>query len=150
MLVERIDVAGETVAAADALARIGLEPVTLGPKEGLALINGTQASTAIALDVLFTTERIFASALVSGALSLDALKGTVFYSDYQGVRFISLDSTQAMGAASREAQTAWLEQACDEVNGELPNLKSFVLPGGTPAVCLKVPSSNFRSASACG
>ena len=72
----RIDVAGETVAAADALARIGLEPVTLGPKEGLALINGTQASTAIALDVLFTTERIFASALVSGALSLDALKGT--------------------------------------------------------------------------
>jgi histidine ammonia-lyase len=67
---------GERLPAADALGRLGLEPLTLGPKEGLALINGTQASTAIALDVLFTAERIFASALVSGALSLDALKGT--------------------------------------------------------------------------
>ncbi|WP_284734684.1 histidine ammonia-lyase [Sphingosinicella terrae] len=64
------------VPAADALALLGLEPLVLGPKEGLALINGTQASTAIALDVLFTAERIFGSALIAGALSLDALKGT--------------------------------------------------------------------------
>ena len=71
-----IAVAGERLPAADALRRLGLEPLTLGPKEGLALINGTQASTAIALDVLFTAERIFASALLSGALSLDALKGS--------------------------------------------------------------------------
>ncbi len=72
----RIALAGDILPAAEALARLGLEPLTLGPKEGLALINGTQASTAIALDVLFTAERIFASALVSGALSTDALKGT--------------------------------------------------------------------------
>ncbi|MGQ0660494.1 histidine ammonia-lyase [Sphingosinicella sp.] len=67
---------GETLPAAEALARLGLEPLVLGPKEGLALINGTQASTAIALDVLFSAERIFATALVSGAMATDALKGT--------------------------------------------------------------------------
>ena len=72
----RMILAGEELSAADALARLGREPLTLGPKEGLALINGTQASTAIALDVLFTAERLFATALLSGALSLDALKGT--------------------------------------------------------------------------
>jgi histidine ammonia-lyase len=63
--------------ASAALAQLGLEPLVLRPKEGLALINGTQISTAIALDALFTGERVFASALVSGALSLDALKGSV-------------------------------------------------------------------------
>ena len=63
-------------AAAEALAHLGLAPMALGPKEGLALINGTQVSTAIALDLLFTAERIMASALIAGALSLDALKGT--------------------------------------------------------------------------
>ena len=49
----RIDVAGEVMSAAAALERLGLEPLQLGPKEGLALINGTQASTALALDALF-------------------------------------------------------------------------------------------------
>jgi len=71
-----IALGGERVPAADALARLGLEPLALGPKEGLALINGTQVSTAIALDVLFTAERVFGSALIAGALSTDALKGT--------------------------------------------------------------------------
>jgi len=67
---------GEKLTAGEALARLGLEPLVLGPKEGLALINGTQVSTAIALDALFSGERLFASALLSGAMSLDALKGT--------------------------------------------------------------------------
>jgi histidine ammonia-lyase len=67
---------GEAHPASEALSRLGLERLELGPKEGLALINGTQASTAIALDTLFAGERVFLSALVSGALSLDALKGT--------------------------------------------------------------------------
>lgn len=73
----RIALAGETMPAADALARLGFEPLALGPKEGLALINGTQVSTAIALDTLFTAERVFGSALIAGALSTDALKGSV-------------------------------------------------------------------------
>lgn len=72
----RIDVAGEVVGAAAALERIGLEPLQLGPKEGLALINGTQASAALALDALFHGERVFAAAIAAGALSVDALKGS--------------------------------------------------------------------------
>ena len=52
-------------------------------------------------------------------------------------------------------QTAWLEQACDEVNAELPNLKSFVLPGGTPAaaqlhVCRTVCRRAERRTIDCG
>jgi histidine ammonia-lyase len=72
----RIDVAGEPLPARDALVKIGLEPLQLGPKEGLALINGTQASTALALDALFQGERVFAAAIAAGALSVDALKGS--------------------------------------------------------------------------
>lgn len=72
----RIDIAGEVIDAAAALQRLGLEPLVLGPKEGLALINGTQASTALALDALFQGERVFAAAISAGALSVDALKGS--------------------------------------------------------------------------
>ena len=68
---------GERLHASEALKYLGLAPLALGPKEGLALINGTQVSTAIALDVLFTAERLFGTALVAGALSVDALKGSV-------------------------------------------------------------------------
>jgi histidine ammonia-lyase len=73
----RIDVAGNILPATEALSKLGLQPLELGPKEGLALINGTQASTAIALDALFTAERVFGAALGAGALSVDALKGSV-------------------------------------------------------------------------
>jgi histidine ammonia-lyase len=62
--------------AAQALAQAGLEPLTLGPKEGLALLNGTQFSTANALAALFGAERLFQSALVTGALSTEAAKGS--------------------------------------------------------------------------
>jgi len=72
----RIDVAGEVVDAGQALQKLGLEPLQLGPKEGLALINGTQASAALALDALFQGERVFAAAIAAGALSVDALKGS--------------------------------------------------------------------------
>ena len=72
----RVDVAGEILPAKDALSRIGLDELQLGPKEGLALINGTQASTALALDALFQGERVFAAAVAAGALSVDALKGS--------------------------------------------------------------------------
>src|SRR5438270_6573618 len=72
----RICLAGEIAPAAAALERLGLAPLQLGPKEGLALINGTQASCALALDALFHGERVFAAAIAAGALSVDALKGS--------------------------------------------------------------------------
>jgi len=62
--------------AALALAEAGLPPLVLGPKEGLALLNGTQFSTANALAGLFEAEQIFRAALVTGALSTDAAKGS--------------------------------------------------------------------------
>jgi histidine ammonia-lyase len=69
-------VAGRRLAAADALAAAGLEAIALAPKEGLALLNGTQFSTAWALAGLFETERLFRAALVTGALSTDAARGS--------------------------------------------------------------------------
>ncbi len=69
-------IGGEVLPAATALERAGLKPLVLGPKEGLALLNGTQVSTALALAGLFETEKVFAAALVAGALSTDALKGS--------------------------------------------------------------------------
>jgi histidine ammonia-lyase len=62
--------------ARDALAAAGLTPIELGPKEGLALLNGTQFSTAHALVGLFEAERLFGAALVTGALSTDAARGS--------------------------------------------------------------------------
>jgi histidine ammonia-lyase len=69
-------VEGRVMPAGDALARAGLAPVALGPKEGLALLNGTQVSTALALAGLFAAERALAAAFVAGALSLDACLGS--------------------------------------------------------------------------
>jgi histidine ammonia-lyase len=76
MGVGEIRLKGEVMPAADALLRIGQAPLALGPKEGLALINGTQVSTALALSGLTAMARVFDAALVAGALSVDALKGS--------------------------------------------------------------------------
>ena len=62
--------------AAKALQMAKLEPIKLSAKEGLALINGTQVSTALAIDALFATERLFEAAVISGAVTLDAVRGS--------------------------------------------------------------------------
>ena len=67
---------GERRSGADALSRAGLSPVVLAAKEGLALINGTQASTALALAGLFRAHRAAQAALITGALSTDAAMGS--------------------------------------------------------------------------
>lgn len=67
---------GEIMPAAQALRRAGLPLLELGPKEGLALLNGTQVSTALALKGLWGAGEAFAAALVTGAMSTDAMKGS--------------------------------------------------------------------------
>nr|WP_319486544.1 histidine ammonia-lyase [uncultured Cohaesibacter sp.] len=68
--------AGERLSGAEALAKAGLTPVTLGPKEGLGLINGTQVSTAFALVGLFGALRMAEACLVTASLSTDAIMGS--------------------------------------------------------------------------
>jgi histidine ammonia-lyase len=70
----RVD--GDAVPSAAALARIGREPLILAAKEGLALLNGTQVSTALALVGLFRARAVFDAALVAGAMSVDAALGS--------------------------------------------------------------------------
>jgi histidine ammonia-lyase len=68
---------GDRIApAAAALGEVGLEPIELAPKEGLALLNGSQFSTANALIGLFEAETLFRSALATGALSTDGARGS--------------------------------------------------------------------------
>ena len=67
---------GERIEAKQALKIAGLEPIALAPKEGLALLNGTQASTAFALQGLFYTENALYSAIGIGALTVDAALGS--------------------------------------------------------------------------
>jgi histidine ammonia-lyase len=71
-----VRVGGRLLPAAEGLAIAGLRPFALRAKEGLALINGTQVSTALALAALFGAEDLFAAAVVAGAMSVDALKGS--------------------------------------------------------------------------
>jgi histidine ammonia-lyase len=71
-----VDFAGQTMPARQALAQVGLEPLVLGAKEGLALINGTQFSTAFALVGLFDAWANARAAVVTGALSTDAIMGS--------------------------------------------------------------------------
>ncbi|KAA1179531.1 histidine ammonia-lyase [Rhizobium tropici] len=68
--------AGEQLSGVAALEKAGLKPVILAAKEGLALINGTQVSTALALAGLFRAHRAAQSALITGAMSTDAAMGS--------------------------------------------------------------------------
>jgi len=70
----RID--GRVRPAAEGLAKAGIAPLVLGAKEGLALLNGTQVSTALAVEGLFAAQTLFAAAVVAGALSVDAALGS--------------------------------------------------------------------------
>ena len=69
-------VAGNLVPAELALKEAGIEPVRLAPKEGLALLNGTQVSTALTLAAVFRTEHILAASLAAGAMASDAIMGS--------------------------------------------------------------------------
>jgi histidine ammonia-lyase len=72
----QVRVDGKLVDAKEALAKAGITPIVLASKEGLALINGTQVSTALTLHGLFLAERVLAAATVTGALAVDAARGS--------------------------------------------------------------------------
>lgn len=67
---------GKVISALEGLKIAGLSPLELEAKEGLALLNGLQVSTAIAITELFVSENLFATALIAGALSVDAACGS--------------------------------------------------------------------------
>jgi histidine ammonia-lyase len=71
-----VTVKGKRESAARALEEASLPPLQLAPKEGLAMLNGTQVSTALALVGLFAAEDVFAAAVGAGALSVDAAAGS--------------------------------------------------------------------------
>ena len=72
----RATLKGKVLPAHEALAKAHLSPLVLGPKEGLAILNGTQVSTALALTGLLATQRTFNAALIAGAMTVDAAAGS--------------------------------------------------------------------------
>ncbi len=78
-----VRVQGKAMAAIDGLAYLDRSPMILGPKEGLALLNGTQVSTALAIEGLFAIERAALGAVVTGAMSVDAAAGSVVPFDHR-------------------------------------------------------------------
>ncbi|MEE9262153.1 MAG: histidine ammonia-lyase [Dehalococcoidia bacterium] len=70
------EVDGQVLPGKDALERKGLVPLTLGPKEGLALLNGTEVSTAVAALAVHDAETLLTAAIVAGAISVEALRGS--------------------------------------------------------------------------
>jgi histidine ammonia-lyase len=83
-----IRVDGHLLPAREALASAGIETLVLGPKEGVALINGTQASTALALRALFAAEAVLNAGICAGALTMEAVAGrpSVFDARIQNIR----------------------------------------------------------------
>ncbi len=111
--------AGIVMSATDGLAIAGLTPMKLAAKEGLALLNGTQVSTALALKGLFLLENLFASAVVAGALSVDALKGSdvPFDPRIQAVRRHKgqIDAAAAYRALLAGSDIRHSHEECDKV-----------------------------------
>ncbi|MEC9319934.1 MAG: histidine ammonia-lyase, partial [Pseudomonadota bacterium] len=113
-----VRVNGERMPATEGLAKAGLEPFELAPKEGLALLNGTQASTALALAGLFKVERVFHSSILVGALSVEAAMGSRAPFDARIHQVRGQVGQQQVAAAFRDILTDSSEIAKDHENCE--------------------------------
>ncbi|MBI3708956.1 MAG: histidine ammonia-lyase [Proteobacteria bacterium] len=111
--------AGRVLPAAEGLARAGLAKQPLAAKEGLALLNGTQVSTALAAHGLFQIEAVFAAALVAGAMSVDAALGSdvPFDPRIHAVRGHpgQIDAADALAALLKGSQIRASHLDCDRV-----------------------------------
>ncbi len=115
----RVRVGGKERDSAEALKAVGIEPLVLGPKEGLALLNGTQVSTALALEALFAAEDLLAGSIVSGAMSVDAALGSRVPFDARIHEARGQPAQIAVAAACRsvlgESEIGHSHENCDRV-----------------------------------
>ena len=110
---------GKRITAAEALEIAGLSPITLAPKEGLALLNGTQASTAFGLQGLFHAENALKAGSVIGAMSVEAAKGSRVPFD-ERIHTIrghqsQLDMARAFRKLLLESEIGASHSGCDKV-----------------------------------
>lgn len=110
---------GKRISAKQALSIADIEPITLAPKEGLALLNGTQASTAFALQGLFHAQNSLKAGTIIGAMSVEAAKGSrvPFDERIHQVRGhqSQIDMATAYRALLQESQIGASHSGCDKV-----------------------------------
>ena len=132
----------DRIPGADALARRGLRPVALAAKEGLALINGTQASTAVLALALAGAERLARAADVIAALTIDALRGSRTPFDprihaarpHAGqvasaaniARLLDASPILASHAGCERVQDAYSERCASQVHGSARDAMRFI------------------------
>jgi histidine ammonia-lyase len=110
---------GKRISAEQALKLAGLEKIALAPKEGLALLNGTQASTAFALKGLFCAENAMHCGIAIGALSVEAAKGSRVPFDHRihaaRGHQTQIDVAAAYRALLKESEIGQSHSGCDKV-----------------------------------
>jgi histidine ammonia-lyase len=110
---------GRVMPAAEALAAAGIAPLELGPKEGLALLNGTQVSTALALQGLFEAEDLLLASILTGAMCVDAALGsrTPFDARIHAARghAAQIDVATAFRAVLAHSEIEHSHEDCDRV-----------------------------------
>jgi histidine ammonia-lyase len=132
---------GKLISGLDALKAATLEPIELGPKEALALVNGTQAMTAVGVLTLLKSERLARIADIAGALSLEALRGTAAAFDERIHRLRPVPGQEAVAENMRKlvagssiaapeknprVQDAYSLRCIPQVHGAIREILGFV------------------------
>ncbi len=114
-----VDLGGEIISGKEALNRIGLKPVTLGPKEGLALINGTQTMTAITSLAYIESCRLADAADAAAAMSLEVLLGTTLPLGRELINLRphrgAIETAENLRALIQDSEILTSHKACEKV-----------------------------------